>query len=75
MNVCEWVDWDSIPKDKIVTYARYTVAYRPEKIDEPWRVRITAGGDRLIYEGPVSTQVAGMEIFKILLNSTISTGR
>lgn len=73
MNVCEWVNWDSIPKDKAVTYARYTVAYRPKKIDEPYRVRITAGGDKLIYDGPVSTQVAGMETFKILLNSTIST--
>ena len=73
MNVCEWVPWDTIPKDKVVTYARYTVAYRPEKTDEPFRVQITAGGDRLIYDGPVSTQVAGMEIFKILLNSTIST--
>ena len=73
MNVCEWVQWDAIPKDKVVTYARYTVVYRPEKTDEPFRVRITAGGDRLIYDGPVSTQVAGMEIFKLLLNSTIST--
>ena len=73
MKVCEWVDWVTIPHDKVITYARYTVAYRPEKIDEPWRVRITAGGDRLRYEGPVSTQVAGMETFKILLNSTIST--
>ena len=73
MNVCEWVTWDKIPKGKVVTYARYTVAYRPEKVDEPYRVRIRAGGDRLIYEGPVSTHVAGMETFKILLNSTIST--
>ena len=27
MNVCEWVHWDTIPKDKVVTYARYIVAY------------------------------------------------
>lgn len=47
-SVCQWVKWDTIPKDQIVTYARYTAVYRLEKKGELYRVRITAGGDRLI---------------------------
>ena len=72
MNVLEWIFKHEVPNNKVVTYACYMVAYRPEK-DEPFRVRITAGGDRPIYEGNVSTQVSTMETFKLLLNSTIST--
>ena len=37
-----------------VTYPRYVVAVRPEK-SEPYRTRITAGGDRIDYEGNVTT--------------------
>ena len=33
----------NIPKDRVVTYARIVVDYRPQKAD-PNRVRITAGG-------------------------------
>ena len=72
LDVIEFIPWDTVPKSKVVTYARYTVAYRPEK-DEKYRTRITAGGDRLEYDGDVSTQVSTMETFKILLNSTVST--
>jgi hypothetical protein len=72
MDVIEWIGISEVPKSKKVTYARYTVAYRPEK-DEPYRTRITAGGDQLDYAGEVSTQVSTMETFKILVNSVIST--
>ena len=61
-----------MPRNKRKTYARYMVAYRPEK-DEPYRTRITAGGDQLEYHWDVSTQVSTMETFKLLVNSTIST--
>ena len=59
-------------KDKKVTYARYTVAERPEK-DEKYRTRITAGGDRLEYYGDVSTDSASMETIKCHWNSVLST--
>ena len=72
MDALEWVHYKNIPKHKRPTYARYTVAFRPEK-EEKWRVRITAGGDKLKYDGVVTTQVASLETFKILVNSTIST--
>ena len=71
MDVIEWIFFNQVPKDKQVTYARYTVAFRPEK-EEQNRVRITAGGDKLTYDGPTSTQVSTLETFKLLVNSTIS---
>ena len=72
MDVIEWIRHQTVPKHKRVTYARYTVAVRPEK-DEPYRCRITAGGDQLDYDGIVTTTVSTMESFKLLLNSTVST--
>ena len=64
VDVLEWIAKDKVPKHKKVTYPRYTVAYRPEK-DEKYRTRITAGGDKLEYEGDVTTHTANMETFKI----------
>ena len=72
MDVLEWIPKHLVPKNKTVTYARYTVAVRPEK-DEKYRCRITGGGDRLTYDGDVSTHTSSLETFKLLLNSTIST--
>ena len=72
MDVLEWIHHDEVPKDKIVTYARYTVAFRPEKL-EKYRTRITAGGDRLPYDGDVATYTASLETVKLVINSTIST--
>ena len=48
------------------------VAYRPEKSD-PNRTRITAGGDKLDYEGDTATHSASMTIIKCHWNSVIST--
>ena len=60
LNVLEWIEWEEVPRHKKVTYAQYTVAYRPEK-EEQYRSRITAGGDQLDYDGDVSTSVSTME--------------
>ena len=54
MDVIEWIPRADLPHDKTATYPRYMVAYRPEK-DDPFRTRITAGGDRLEYFGDVTT--------------------
>jgi hypothetical protein len=61
-----------VPRDKIVTYARFVADVHPQK-DEPNRMRLTAGGDRLPYDGKKSTETAILETTKILLNSAIST--
>ena len=38
LNVLEWIRKDQVPRDKFVTYPRYTASLRPEKVDEPYRV-------------------------------------
>ena len=59
--------------DKFVTYLRYTDSLRPEKVDEPHRVRITAGGNLLQYDGNITTHTAPMETIKANWNSVVST--
>jgi len=71
-NTMFFVNVKDIPKDRVITYARIVCADRPEK-DEPRRVRMTVGGDRIIYPGETSTKTADITTVKCLLNSTIST--
>ena len=44
MNSMKFINKRQVPKDKIVTYARFCADVRPQK-DEPNRMRLTAGGD------------------------------
>jgi hypothetical protein len=60
-----------IPKNKKNTYTQFCSNIRPQKT-ETHRTRLTAGGDRLDYEGKTSTDTAGLETIKIHINSTIS---
>ena len=73
MNVLEWIRKDQVPKDKFVTYPRYTASLRPEKVNEQHRVRITARGNLLQYDGDVTTHTASMEAIKAHWNSVVST--
>ena len=68
IDAIEWIPRTDLPLDKTATYPCYTVAYRPEK-EDPYRSRITAGGDRLEYFGNVTTHTAGMEVFKIIVST------
>ena len=54
-----------------MTYALYVCDYRPLK-DEPYRVRITVGGDKLEYLDDAGSPAANLLETKILLNSVIS---
>ena len=63
---------NQIPKGKKVTYARFCCDVRPQK-EEKNRTRMTAGGDRLEYDGETTTETSTIETAKILINSTIST--
>jgi len=55
-----------------VTYGRVVVNYRPEKAD-PYRTRLTVGGDRINYPGDCGTPTVDLLTVKLLLNSVIST--
>ena len=72
VDVLDWIRKGDVPRNKQVTYPRYVVAVRPEK-SEPYRTRITAGGDRIDYEGNVTTHTASMETIKMHWNSVVST--
>ena len=61
-----------IPSNRVVTYARLVVDFRPQKA-YPNRVRITAGGNLIKYPGELTTRTADMTTAKILWNSILST--
>ena len=56
----------------MVTNAIVVVDYRPQK-EDPNRVRITTGGNLIIYPGELTTRAVDLTTSKILWNSTIST--
>jgi hypothetical protein len=64
----------NIPKDRTVTYPRVVVDYRPQK-EDPNRVRITTGGNLIIYPGELTTRTADLTSSKSLWNSGVSTTR
>jgi hypothetical protein len=71
-----------IPKDKVprarakdVTYGLIPCLIRPEKIKEPNRTRLVAGGDRVHYPFDAGTPTADLLTIKLLINSMISTPR
>ena len=74
-NTIFFIKKNQVPQDraKDVTYGLITTLIRPEKIDEPNRTRLVAGGDRVNYLGDAGTPTADLLIVKILLNSIIST--
>ena len=65
-------DIANIPDDRVVTYARIVIDYRPQKAD-PNRVRITAGGNLIEYPFELTTRTADLTTSKILWNSILST--
>ncbi len=58
---------------KDVTYGLITCLVQPEKLDEPNRTRLFAGGNRVHYPGDTGTPTADLLTIKILINSIIST--
>ena len=63
-----------VPEDRWrdVTYGRICANYRPEK-DDPYRIRLTVGGNLINYQGDCGTPTADMLSVKLLLNSVVST--
>jgi hypothetical protein len=65
-------EFDSIPEDIVVTYARIVIDLIPQK-EDPNRVRITAGGNLIKTRGYLTTRIPDLTTFKILGNSIFST--
>ena len=61
-----------ITNERVVTYANIVVDYIPQK-DDPNRVKITAGGNLIIYPRELTTRTADITTSKIIWNSVLST--
>ena len=61
-----------LAQKKKFTYGNPIVDYRPQK-EDPYRIRITAGGNLVICESSVSVRTADLDTAKLHWNSVIST--
>jgi hypothetical protein len=70
-----FIKYEDIPKDRRrdITYGSFVCSVRPEKIDGPNRMHLTAGRDKINYLGKFATPTAEMLVAKILFNSVIFT--
>ena len=73
-DVFDFIAKHEVPPYKKVTYANLVCDYRPSK-DDPYRTRLTVGGDRLDYFGDSASPAASLLEIKLLLNSTISDAK
>ena len=71
-NTIQFIPHTELPKHKKATYARICANYRPQKAD-PYRIRITVGGDRIEYNDETYTPTADITTGKTLFNSVVST--
>eukprot|EP00804_Cyclotella_cryptica_P013851 CCRYP_018168-RA/>CCRYP_018168-RA protein AED:0.40 eAED:0.40 QI:0/0/0/1/0/0/2/0/444 len=73
-NTIVFISKADIPSDRWrnVTYGRIVANFRPEK-DDPYRIRLTVGGNRINFPGDCGTPTADMLTTKVLLNSVVST--
>ena len=73
-NTMVFIPRNEVPEDRWrdVTYGRICANYRPEK-DDPYRIRLTVGGNLIHFPGDCGTPTADMLTVKMLLNSIIST--
>ena len=70
-NTMHFIHKHKIPKNKTPTYICVVCADRPEK-PNPKRVRWTAGGDRIDYQGNKTCKTAGIATTKLMFNSVLS---
>ena len=58
-DAIDFIPKHKVPKNKLVTYARMVCDYRPFK-SEPYRVRLTVGGDRLSYDDDTASPASSL---------------
>jgi hypothetical protein len=73
-NTIFFVQKKDIPADqrRDVTYGKFVCEYKPNTTDQE-RTRFTMGGDKINYPGNCATSTGNLTLFKIMLNSVIST--
>jgi len=66
-------DVANMPADRFATYANIVVDFRPQK-EDPYGIRITAGGNQINHPGELTTRTADMiTTSKLHWNSVLST--
>ena len=68
---CTFICRNEIPQNKKPTYVRIVTAYREQK-EDPYRVRMTIGGNLIDYPGNTATKTADLVTAKILIKEVIS---
>ena len=71
-NTCFFIHKNEAPKGSKVTYSQIVCDIRPKKT-ETHRVQITMRGNKILYEGPVSTPTADLITDKLHWNRVMST--
>ncbi len=73
-NTIHFIQKNQVPQDwtRDVMYGSFSCNFKPNK-EEKERTRLTAGGDRINYPGDTGTPTADMTLFKMIMNSVIST--
>ena len=73
-NTIFFIPYSKIPRDRLrdITYGRFVCDIRMAK-DNPYRTRLTVGGDKINYPGEVGTPTCELLLAKIFFNSVIST--
>ena len=70
-DTMEFIPKQNVPQDRKVTYSNFVCDYRPLK-SEPFRVRMTVGGDKLEYPDETASPAALLIETKLIINSVIS---
>jgi hypothetical protein len=70
-DTVDFIYQHEVPSDKKVTSGNFICDYRPLK-PEPFRVRLTVGGDELPYDDDAGSPAASLLESKLIINSTIS---
>ena len=71
-NTIRYINRQQVLRGRKVTYGNLVCDIRPNKA-EVHRVRLTAGGDQIVYLGEVSTPTSDLTTAKCLINSITST--
>ena len=73
-NTMEFIFRHEVPDDRKVTYANFVCDFRPNK-DDPYRVQLIVGGDKLEYDQDACSPAASLLETKLLVNSIISDAK
>jgi len=71
-NSFRFIRHGDVPPGVIPTYGKQHCTIRPNK-PETHRTRLVVGGDKVSYDGPVTSPAAEQPLAKLIINSTLST--